>query len=182
MRWQLSRLFGDWLDGSGWTQALVQVEIGMADSLLKSSHVMRTRKAHQITAAALYTLQHRAFDHYRLACSNDNQTPVSLESWSNERTQNCPQFQFWAIVMELELCILTYVRSLRESNFAIDASTELVPWFFALDHTNYACWVPVHLRDMAELPKTHPNTYREFNAGHFTVQKEDQANFLFNSN
>ena len=71
---------GDWLDGSGWTQALVQAEIataGMADSLLKSSHVMHTRKAHQITAAALYTLQHRAFDHYRLACSNDNQTPVS---------------------------------------------------------------------------------------------------------
>ena len=24
---------------------------------------------------------------------------------------------------------------------------------------------------MAELPKTHPNTYRGFNAGHFTVQK-----------
>ena len=145
----------------------------MADSLLKSSHVMHTRKAHQITAAALYTLQHRAFDHYRLACSNDNQTPVSLESWSNERTQNCPQFQFWAIVMELELCILTDVRSLREANFAmyLDALTELVPWFFALDHTNYARWVPVHLRDMAELPKTHPNTYRGFNAGHFTVQK-----------
>ena len=167
---------GDWLDCSGWTQALVQAEIAtarMADSLLKSSHVMHTRKAHQITAAALYTLQHRAFDHYRLACSNDNQTPVSLESWSNERTQNCPQFQFWAIVMELELCILTYVRSLREANFAmyLDALTELVPWFFALDHTNYARWVPVHLRDMAELPKTHPNTYRGFNAGHFTVQK-----------
>ena len=65
--------------------------------------------------------------------------------------------------MELEVCILTYVRSLREANFSmyLDALTELVPWFFALDHTNYAHWIPVHLRDMAELPKTHPDVYGE---------------------
>lgn len=75
--------------------------------------------------------------------------------------------------MELEGCILTYVQSLREANFAmyLDALTELVPWFCALDHTNYARWTPVHLRDMAELPQTHPDVYREFNNGHFTVQK-----------
>lgn len=34
----------------------------------------------------------------------------------------------------------------------LDALTELVPWFHALDHTNYARWIPVHVRDMAELP------------------------------
>ena len=167
------------IEGSGWAQALVQADIatvGTADSLHKASHVMRTRKAHQITSAALYILQHRVYDHYRLACSDDNQTPVSFDSWSIERKQNCPQFQFWAIVMELELCILTYVRSLREANFAmyVDALTELVPWFFALDHTNYARWIPVHLRDMVALPKTHPDVYREFNAGHFTVQKTER--------
>ena len=27
-----------------------------------------------------------------------------------------------------------------------------MPWFFALDHYNYARWVPVHLRDMGSLP------------------------------
>ena len=26
-----------------------------------------------------------------------------------------------------------------------------MPWFFALDHYNYARWVPVHLRDMESL-------------------------------
>jgi len=75
--------------------------------------------------------------------------------------------------MALEVCTLIYVRSLREADFAmyLDALTELVPWFYALDHTNYARWIPVHLRDMAELPKKHPDIYREFSAGHFTVQK-----------
>ena len=53
----------------------------------------------------------------------------------------------------------------------LDALTELVPWFFALDHTNYARWIPVHLRDMAELANKHPDVFTEFSNGQFTVQK-----------
>ena len=58
---------------------------------------------------------------------------------------------YWATVLDLELSILIYVRSLREADFSmyLDALTEIVPWFFALDHINYARWIPVHLRDMA---------------------------------
>ena len=59
---------GDWLQGSGWTQALVQAEIataGKADSLLKVAHVGRTRHAHQVTDAALHILQHKAHDKYK---------------------------------------------------------------------------------------------------------------------
>ena len=47
----------------------------------------------------------------------------------------------------------------------------MVPWFFALDHTIYARWIPVHLRDMAELANKHPDVFTEFSNGHFTVQK-----------
>ena len=67
---------------------------------------------------------------------------------------------------------LIYVRSLREANFSMyqDALTELLPWFFALDHTNYARWIPVHLRDMAELANKHPDVFTEFRNGHLTVQ------------
>ena len=56
------KTLGDWLQGSGWTQALVQAEIttaGTADSFLRAAHVTRTRRAHQVTAAALYILQRR---------------------------------------------------------------------------------------------------------------------------
>ena len=169
------KTIGDWLQRSGWAQALVQAEIataGTADSMYRAAHVMHTRRAHQITAAALHILQHCAYDCCHFTCA-DVQTPVDFEVWSDERKQNCPQFQFWATTLELELCILVYVRSLREANFAmyLDALTELVPWFCALDHTNYARWIPVHLRDMTELPEQHPDIYREFNAGNFTVQK-----------
>lgn len=79
--------------------------------------------------------------------------------------------------MALELCLLIFVRSQRQSSFSmyLDALTELVPWFFALDHTNYARWIPVHLRDMSELSARDPDIAREFNAGNFTIQKTNRV-------
>ena len=38
----------------------------------------------------------------------------------------------------------------------------ITPWMFALDRTNYARWLPVHIRDMAQLPNKHPHVYKEF--------------------
>jgi len=55
---------GDYLDGSGWTNALVQAGIassGTADSFLKASHLTRTRHAHKVTALVLAKLQDEAF-------------------------------------------------------------------------------------------------------------------------
>ena len=45
--------YGDYLEGSGWTNALTQAGIASfstADSFLKASHLTRTRHAHQVTA------------------------------------------------------------------------------------------------------------------------------------
>jgi len=50
-----------------------------------------------------------------------------------------------------------------------DSLTELATWFYAMDHTNYARWMPVHLRDMVTLPTTHPEVAREFEAGNSTL-------------
>jgi hypothetical protein len=168
------KCLGDWLKGSGWVEALVEADIttaGTADSFLRAAHVARTRRAHQVTAAALYFLQHRAYE------NSDKDGPLGFRKWCSKREENCPQFQYWTTVMSLELCLLVYVRSLRQSSFSmyLDALKELVPWFFALDHTNYARWIPVHIRDMTELPARHPDVNREFNAGHFTFQKTNRV-------
>ena len=74
---------GDWLQGSGWVQALVQAEItsaGSAYSFLRASHVSRTRRAHQVTAAALSTLQRRAYDHY-LEMSDERDEELEFDDW-----------------------------------------------------------------------------------------------------
>lgn len=88
-----------------------------------------------------------------------------------------PQFHYWATVLELELLVLVYVRSLRQGSLVmyLDALTELVPWFHALDHTHYARWIPVHLKDMAELTTKHPDVAKKFREGHFTVQKTQRV-------
>ncbi|KAG1692634.1 Lysosome membrane protein 2 [Nymphon striatum] len=175
------RTLGDWMQGSGWVQALVQAEIataGSADSFIRASHVLRTRRAHQVTAAALYILQHRAYSHYcRLGQTRDAEDLSEFESWCCQRGKDIPQFHYWATMLELELLLLVYVRSLRQGSLMmyIEALTELVPWFYALDHTHYARWIPVHLKDMAELTTKHPDVAKKFKESHFTVQKTQRA-------
>ena len=45
----------------------------------------------------------------------------------------------------------------------------LVPWFFALDHHNYARWIPIHICDMGNLPASILAEFK--NHGHWVVQK-----------
>ena len=47
----------------------------------------------------------------------------------------------------------------------------MLPWFYALNHTNYARWLPVHLRDMSALQQTAPGVFLQFEKGLFTVHK-----------
>ena len=75
--------------------------------------------------------------------------------------------------MRLEQLILVYVGSLRDSKFLlyVDVLTKLAPWFFALDHTHYSRWVPIHIRDMMTLQEQHPDTAIQFSQGGFVVHK-----------
>jgi hypothetical protein len=126
-----------------------------------------------VTAAALFTLQQNAYNHYIDQLGDASTEQLEFAAWCQQKAETCPQFHYWATVLELELTILVYVRSLRQASFAmyVDVLRELAVWFHALGHTNYARWIPVHLRDMVELPTTHPEIANEFRAGNFTVQK-----------
>ncbi|KAG7168383.1 hypothetical protein Hamer_G002412 [Homarus americanus] len=156
------RMAGSWLQGNGWAETLVQADIaspGTANSFLKAAHVTRTRRGHQITAATLNILQHKAYGTYTEDTQSDGHEPLEFGVWCQQRAECCPQFQYWATTLNLELSIFMFVRSLRESNFSLymDALAELCQWFFALDHTHYSRWVPVHLKDMTELSDKHPD-------------------------
>ena len=64
---------------------------------------------------------------------------MSLEDWCAQKPKACPLFLFWSIILQLELEVMIYVRAIREGDFLlyIHALTKIVPWFFALGHTNY---------------------------------------------
>ena len=164
------KVLGDLFDTSGWTGALTQANIATSDSYLKVFHLTRTRHAHQVTASALYVLLHKAYTEY---CSSQEGTECmqSLEAWSDQRANASPQFYFWFIILQLQLQVLIFVRSLREGDFKlyIESFGQIVPWFFAHNHTNYARWIPIHLHDMVSLAEKHPAVHQEFISGKLTV-------------
>lgn len=173
------KVLGDLLEGSGWTEALVQAGVptsGTADSFRKASHVTRTVRAHQVTASSLYLLQQSAYRKY-IQTLDDASEMMPFEDWCDSWSDACPQFQFWYLILQLELIVIVYVRSLREADFLlyIEALSKIFPWFFSLDHTHYSRWVPVHLRDMLSLKQLHPQIYDEFLKGKFVVKKSKRA-------
>ena len=189
----LLKTIGDFVAGNGWTNTIAQADIetpGTEDALTHGSNLVNTRHAHQVTAAALYILQHKACGQYVSECSEE---PKDFVEWCAGQVVEQPMFSYWSTVLDFELSILAFVRSIRTSNFQlyVESLGQLVPWFFALDHTNYARWLPVHIRDMLALPKTCPEVYKNFCNGAFTSNKTqrkfssmalDQAHEQLNAN
>ena len=81
-------------------------------------------------------------------------TVVAFSSWETQLLTRSHTFRFWDIMIGYETLILMFVSAHRKKIFSIGVEVleELVYLFFALDHVNYARWVPIHLRDMIFLP------------------------------
>ena len=169
------KLIDEWLQNSGWATALVYAGVttaGKAEALAKASHVTRSRYVHQVTACSLYVLQQQAYAAYKAAIPEGGES-MDFTAWCERQAWVHPQFQYWKTALHLELLVLQFIWSLRESNIDVYVKSlhQLAPWFFALDHYNYARWLPVHIRDMVQLQQKHPTVLAEFNTGYFTVQK-----------
>ena len=85
-------------------------------------------------------------------------------------------FKFWNLILQLELLLFEFVKSIRSGNlqFFINTLMKIAPWMFALDHHNYARWLPVHINEMSQLQQNHPGVYEEFLKGKFSVQKSNR--------
>ena len=144
---------------------------GTADSFISVSHVTKTRHAHQVTAACIHILLHHAYDEYKSTVSGND--VLSLDEWCELRAQHSVNFQYWFTTLSLEIILLLYIRAIREGNFKLylESLSKVAPWMFALDHTHYSRWLPVHVRDMSLLSEKHPAILAEFLVGKFVVHK-----------
>lgn len=170
------KAIGSIVRDSGWTDVLVDANIatsGVADSFLSASHVTKTRYAHQVTVCALFNQMNTAYEQYQLSCAAYGESPLSLDDWKEFLAEESPTFHFWLLIMQLEVLLLVFLASLREGNFSlyVQSLTKLVPWFFALDQQNYARWLSVHIRDMKVLQAAQSSCHKEFENGHFVLQK-----------
>ena len=80
------------------------------------------------------------------ANSDDNNSEMTFELWKKNMVKCSPTFQYWGIVLEIEILVLIFVHARRSSNFDsyIESLEAIVPKYFALDSTNYASWIPIH--------------------------------------
>lgn len=170
---------GTLLKDSGWTGALVEAGVtssGTAESFLTASSITRTRQIHQITACSLYQLLKAAYTDYCAEAAENSEEVLSFDVWCEKRKLESPQFQFWHLVLSMELAIFLLVRAFREANFSLycQSLAELIPYFFANNNTNYSRWLPIHLRDMVTLKEKHPQLAQEFESGKFVVHKSSR--------
>lgn len=96
----LWRAVGDYLDCSGWTNALTQAgtaSSGTAESFLSCSRVTRTRHAHQVNAVVSRKLQKEVILTLQLEAEE------SEEAWLQEMVRKSPTIQYWDTILILEL-------------------------------------------------------------------------------
>ncbi|XP_065885996.1 uncharacterized protein [Dysidea avara] len=88
---------------------------------------------------------------------------VSFEEWKQTMIKNCPTFQYWDLVLEFEILALIFIRAHRinDFNLYLESLKALTPWFFSLDHINYARWIPIHIRDMESLSDNFRNEFEK---------------------
>ena len=165
-------MIGKLLRDSGGTAVLSQAQVlpsGCAHSALNEHHIKRTRYALQLSLMYIHLLKHTAYSAY---CSAVHGTAESHQVWEQlSRTEN-PQFKYWPTITELDLLMCRFILSLIEGDFPlyVQACDELCAWFRVMDHTNYARWLSVHVRDMFQLCETHPDIHAKFLKGNFVVQ------------
>ena len=87
------KMLGKWTEGSGWTVVLVNAGVatqGVADSFITTSHLTRTRRAHQVTAASLFIIMGRAYNTYKVKAEEDGGTVMSNEDWKKAMAEKSP--------------------------------------------------------------------------------------------
>ena len=133
------KALGQWLDCSGWTSVLEiagSASSGIVNSFVNAGHVIRTRRAHQITAAALYIMQHLAYQKYLCALTEDQQR-LQFKEWKEDMSSKHPQFLYWSRVLQLQLIVFQLVRAFRNADFSLylHSLSQLIPWFHLIIST-----------------------------------------------
>ena len=101
--------------------------------------------------------------------------PLTFDDFHAKRRSESPQVQFWNMVLDMELANIP-PDPFHEGDFEQyrEALSDLISYFFANNNTNYARWLPMHLKDMMSLDQQHPEVGKEFRKGNFVIHKSER--------
>ena len=160
-------IHGELIQGSGLYEILHinNVSIIGTGAVVRANHIKQARYCLQVALCAIYLKLKDAL--------NEEGSATSPIEWLKSKAKISQMCNYWHIIMKLQIEILLFIRSIRESNFTLYVLCvkNLMKWLFAFDHYNYARWVSVLLRDLTGVHLTCPDVFREFNDGHFSFQK-----------
>ena len=90
------------------------------------NNIKRARYTWQITLWALFIKLREA--------TSVNETDLSPYDWLTQKSKNNAPFLYWKCVIDLEINVLLYIRSIREGNFKLHAEVlyKLLSWYFIM--------------------------------------------------
>ena len=73
----------------------------------------------------------------------------------------------------MEALYFMFIKSVRIGDFDdfLKCVKAILPWLFALYHTQYSRWMLVFIQDFSTLERDHNETCKAFKKGFFTVRK-----------
>ena len=148
----------DIIRGSGLPEVLKisSLSITGTDAVININHLKRVRYCIQVIVCVIYKKMKEAYF--------KTKSILSLMQWLNEQSEKSSMSFTWVLIFNVEILILLFVRSQRESNFLLRTAVirSFMKYYSELDHYNYARWLSVHLFDCKALPFTAPDVFQAF--------------------
>ena len=105
---------------------------------------------------------------------------VSFQQYATKlRSDNGTMSAFWISYVDLASLMLHFLSSSREGEWDLHliSISELIPWCFAYNRSNYARYLPWYLLQMINLPTTHPELHKYLKEAGFSTQIGDDNPF-----
>ena len=160
-------IHGQLIQNSGLKEILESCSLATigAGAVVDVNQIKRARYCLQVTVCALHR---KLVDAIQKECSI-----LEPSQWLQEKSVSNGMCFYWSLVLNLQVEILVFVRSIREGNFIlyVQSLRNLLKCFFAMDHFNYARWLTVHVFDLMSLQRRYPEVYHQMLNGFFSFAK-----------
>ena len=157
-------IHGELIKGSGLESILSASNISIigTEAMVNVNQVKQARYCLQVSLCATY-------QKLKEAHSSSGSTLTPME-WLKEKADENPMCLYWKMIMCLQIDILLFLRSIRESNFRLYVLSlrNLMKWIFGMDHYHYSRWLCIHLFDLMHLHFDCPDVYNSFMTGKFS--------------
>ena len=104
---------------------------------------------------------------------------TSIITYKDNLAERSTLVKFWISFIEMTEVLLNLIHATRSRNWDLYIETvrSTLPWFFAYDRQNYSRYLTAYYCDLAFLNISHPEIYREFPNGNFSIQLSASSPF-----